>query len=89
MTLAQCLEEIRVTCLNGNTQQMSNIAKNLIGELKYKYYREKEYPRNGWFISLGGKGDSEVSLFNKDFVIPMKIPRSEKQVVSLKRYQFN
>lgn len=86
MTLAQCLEEIRVTCLNGNTQQMSQIAKNLIGELKYKYYKHKDYPRNGWFISLS---EDKVSLFNKDYVIPMRIPKQSKQVVPIKRYQFN
>ncbi len=86
MTLAQCLEEIRVTCLNGNTQQMSQIAKNLIGELKYKYYKHKEYPRSGWFISFG---NGEVSLFNKDYVIPMNLPKKAKQVVPISRYQFN
>lgn len=82
MTLAQCLDEVRVSFLGGDTQRMSKVAKTLIADLKMKYYVNKEYPRQGWFISIDGR---DISLFNKDFIIPLNL---NSRVVNIRNYNF-
>ncbi len=79
MTLAQCLDEIRILALKGDTQRMSQIAKSLISDLKYKHYLGSEYPRNGWLLSIDTNG---IKIFNNDVAIPIPIT---KKVVPFKR----
>lgn len=70
MTLAQCLDEIRMVCLKGDAEKMTSLARKIVSDLKFKHYLGREYPRQGWFLEFS---DRNVRIFNKDVSIPLEL----------------